>query len=78
MIETYEGIFISEYALHYLGMFLLSSLVRYRPPIWTHTIKSSVTSGRAADDKSLALVEKFMDLSIFEFALMVPKVMNAD
>ena len=43
MIEDYEGAFISEYALHYLGMFLLSSLVRYRPQIWSHAIKAWVT-----------------------------------
>jgi hypothetical protein len=78
MIEAYEGAFISEYALHYLGMFLLSSLVRYRPQIWRHAITSSLTGEKTADDKALALVENFLDLSIFEFVAMVSKAMNAN
>jgi hypothetical protein len=67
MIQDYEGVFISEYSLHYLGMFLLSSLVRYRPQIWSHAIKAWVTREKPADDRALALIEKFMDLTINEF-----------
>ena len=78
IIEAYDGAFISEYALHYLGMFLLSSLVRYRPQIWSHAITSSVTREKAADDKALALIEKFMDLSLYEFPCMVAKAMTMD
>lgn len=67
MIEDYDGAFISEYALHYLGMYLLSSLVRYRPQIWIHAIKASATREKPADDKALALIEKFMELTINDF-----------
>jgi hypothetical protein len=76
MIEDYGGAFISEYALHYLGMFLLSSLVRYRPQIWSHAIKAWVTREKPADDKALALIEKFMDLTINEFPDMAVKAMT--
>ncbi len=52
--------YLSEVALHYLGMFLLSSLVRYRPTTWVHAIRRSVTSVNPADDRALALTEEFM------------------
>jgi hypothetical protein len=41
-------------------MFLLSSVVRYRPQTWGHAISRSVTEENAADDRALALIESFM------------------
>jgi len=78
MIEGYGGAFISEYALHYLGMFLLSSLVRYRPQIWSHAIKASVTREKPADDRALAFIEKFMDLTINGFPNMAIEAITKD
>ena len=60
LISPVEGVYVSEYALHYLGMYLLSSLVRYRPQAWVHAITRSVTPENPADDKALALIEAFM------------------
>ncbi len=70
-IEPYDGQFISEYSLHYLGMYLLSSLVRYRPQIWGHAISKSVTQNSPADDQALALIENFMDVVLSGFPRMV-------
>jgi hypothetical protein len=46
-------------ALQFLGSFLLSSLVRYRPQIWQNSISQSVTAESPADDRALSLIEKF-------------------
>jgi hypothetical protein len=60
LISPISGLYLSEFALHYLGMFVLSSLVRYRPQRWVHAITRSVTAENPSDDRSLALVEEFM------------------
>ena len=54
---------LSEFSLHYLGLFLLSSLVRYRPQTWTHAISRSATPNEPVDDQALSLVERFLDLN---------------
>jgi hypothetical protein len=54
---------ISEFSLHYLGLFLLSSLVRYRPQTWTHAISRSAIPNEPVDDQALSLVERFLDLN---------------
>jgi len=54
---------LSEYSLHYLALFLLSSLVRYRPHIWTSAVTSSPLPNQAADDRALSLIEKFLDVN---------------
>ena len=71
MVEPYQGEYISEYSLYYLGMYLLSSLVRYRPQVWAHSISRSVTSEKSADDRALAIIEKFMNIAITKFPDMV-------
>lgn len=62
LVRAIDGVFYSEYALHYLGMFLLSSLVRYRPKTWVHAVTRTATSETPADDQALALIEAFMEL----------------
>jgi hypothetical protein len=47
---------ISEFSFHYLGLFLLSSLVRYRPQTWMHAISRSVLEQMPADDQALTLM----------------------
>jgi hypothetical protein len=54
---------LSEFSLHYLGLFLLSSLVRYRPQTWTHAISRSAIPNEPVDDQALSLVERFLDLN---------------
>jgi hypothetical protein len=66
-IEPFEGLYLSELSLYYLGMFLLSSLVRYRPEIWGHALSRRATSELPADDSTLTLIERFMDLSLSVF-----------
>lgn len=71
MVESYQGEYISEYSLYYLGMHLLSSLVRYRPQVWTHSLSRSVTIEKNADDRALAIIEEFMNRAITEFPNMI-------
>ena len=60
MVAPFEGTYLSDFSLYYLGMFLLSSVVRYRPQTWGHAISRSVTEENAADDRAVALIESFM------------------
>lgn len=52
---------VSEYSLIYLGNFLLSSLVRYRPEIWGNAISSRFSQSGGSDDHCMALIESFLD-----------------
>jgi len=58
LVAPLNGAYLSEYSMHYLGMFLLSSLVRYRPQTWVHAISRSATAENPADDQALALLER--------------------
>jgi hypothetical protein len=62
-ISPVRGFHFSEFSLHYLGLYLLSSLVRYRPQIWTHAISRSSFENLEADDKALSLIERFLALN---------------
>jgi hypothetical protein len=55
-----NGVYISQPALVYLGIFLLSSLVRYRPEIWIHAMARGTSSERPADDHAISLLENFL------------------
>jgi hypothetical protein len=70
-IQPHEGVNLSEFSLYFLGSYLLSSLVRYRPQTWQRAISRSFSSQESADDRSLALVEKFLDLIYIHFPAMV-------
>lgn len=67
LIESWNGIFFSELSLYYLGMFLLSSLVRYRPTIWANAIARRSFPEKPLDDHALALIEEFIDQSLTVF-----------
>lgn len=58
-IQPFGGKHLSELSWQFLGSFLLSTLVRYRPQVWQHAVSRSVSSERPADDRSLALLEQF-------------------
>lgn len=62
LISPFGDVYISESALHYLGMYLLSSLVRYRPQTWVHAVTRSIAPRIPADDQALALLEAFMTI----------------
>jgi hypothetical protein len=70
------GSYLSEFSFHYLALFLLSSLVRYRPHIWMHAISRSVMSDTPADDRALSLVERFLDINVSAIPEMVVTVLN--
>ena len=50
---------------HYIAwlLYLLSTLVRYRPLLWMHAISRSVIAEAPADDKMLSLIERFLSLN---------------
>jgi YaaC-like Protein len=75
-IQPIKNVTLQEYALQFLGTFLLSSLVRYRPQIWQNAISRSVTEHSAADDRALSLIEKFLDDTLREFPDMVVHVID--
>jgi hypothetical protein len=75
-ISPINKLFLSEYSLHYMCLFLLSSLVRYRPQIWTNAISGSSILGESSDDKSLSLIELFLDLNRNQIPEMVFAVLN--
>lgn len=71
VIQPCEGVNLSEFSLQFLGCFLLSSTVRYRPQIWQHAISRSVSPVTPADDRSLALIQRFLDNVLTEIPKMV-------
>jgi hypothetical protein len=75
-VSPFSGQYVSEFSLHYMGLFLLSSLVRYRPQTWIHAISRSVVADMPADDQSLSLIERFLDINGSEIPEMVVSVLN--
>lgn len=62
LIAPLQDRYICPPSLAYLGICLLSSLVRYRPDTWLHAISRRASQERPADDQSLALIERFLHL----------------
>jgi hypothetical protein len=75
-ISRVQGRYLSEFALQYLGMFILSSLVRYRPQTWMHAISRSVTAEGPADDQALSLIDRFLEISGESVPQMVLTMLN--
>jgi hypothetical protein len=75
-MQPINGVKLNEYSLQFLGSFLLSSLVRYRPQIWQHAISRSFTEQSPADDRSLSLIEKFLNEVLIGFPEMVVRVID--
>jgi hypothetical protein len=65
---------LSEFALQFCGVFLLSSLVRYRPQIWQHALSHTALEHRAADDRALSLIESFLQHVLSDFPALVEHV----
>jgi hypothetical protein len=66
LISPYNNLYLSKMSLHYLGIFLLSSLVRYRPQIWGNTISRSIIDNSKSNDYMLSILEEFMKLHVEE------------
>jgi hypothetical protein len=62
-----ENVSLSEESWHFIGCFLLGSLVRYRPQIWQHAISRSARSDRPSDDHALAMIEQFLGIVARDF-----------
>jgi len=77
-IAPVNGQYLSELSLHYLGMFLLSSLVRYRPQAWVQAISRSSTTDAPADDQALSLIERFLEYNSNVFPNIVTAILNPD
>jgi len=75
-ISPINDIFISEFSLHYVALYLLSSLVRYRPQSWGHAISRSASTELPADDKILALLEQFMEINQIAIPQLIPTAVN--
>lgn len=76
LISPVQGVQLSEFSLQYLALFLLSSLVRYRPQIWAHAIARSAYADKPLDDKMLSLIEKFLDTNRNSIPELVVQVLN--
>jgi len=59
--ESFEGKFISEFSLYYLGAYILSSIARYKPNVWMRLISHSIFIDKSGDDYLHAILEIFMD-----------------
>jgi hypothetical protein len=71
-IAAFRGIYFSEFSLHCLGLYLLSSLVRYRPDTWVGALSRRAVNGGSADDEVLALVQAFLNVNSSE----IPRFIN--
>lgn len=69
-VESFEGLQISAMSLLYLGMGMLGSLVRYHPHLWVHALSRSAYETRPADDRAIAILDKFTELSLEAFPRM--------
>ena len=67
LIESWNELFLTELCLYYVGMFLLSSLVRYRPHSWANAIARRSFPEKHLDDRALVLIEEFVDLGLKVF-----------
>ena len=75
-IAPFSGHYLSEYSLIYIGLFLLSSLVRYRPDTWSHAVSRSSMQDRPADDQALSLIQSFLESAQGAIPSLVVKVLN--
>jgi hypothetical protein len=75
-VSPIGGMYLSEFSLHYMALFLLSSLARYRPQTWMHAISRSVVADSPADDQSLSLIERFLDINVGAIPEMIVSVLN--
>lgn len=69
--QPVRDVYLSEYTLQYMGSYLLSSLVRYRPQIWQHAIFNTFLMSSSSDDRCLALIQRFLEIILEEFPKMV-------
>jgi hypothetical protein len=76
-VSPVRGCYLSEFSYHYLAIFLLGSLVRYRPETWTHAISHSVMPETPADDQALSMIGQFLNLNSSVVPGMIVRVLSA-
>ena len=76
LTEPVGGRYIADASLKYAGMYLLSSLVRYRPQTWVHSVARMDTVERPADDAALSLVEYFMGSAQSTFVALANRLLT--
>jgi len=72
-----EGRSVCEHSLQLLGLLALSSLVRYRPHVWTGCVHRRPISGRPVDDSLLPVIETFLRTATEAFPKLVADVLLA-
>jgi hypothetical protein len=75
-VAPFNGLYISEFSLHYLTLFLLSTLVRYSPERWMAALTRSITPESKPDDRCLALIEQFLSVNAEFVEGYVTRVLN--
>ncbi|HKR40083.1 MAG TPA: YaaC family protein [Paraburkholderia sp.] len=76
LVSPIGGHVVAEYALQYVALFILSSLVRYRPQTWMHSLSRTAMGERRADDAPLALIERLMDINQTKMPILVDSIIN--
>ena len=76
-MEPLNSVSLSEFSLQFCGSFILSSLVRYRPQIWQHALSRSSSLESPADDRTLALIEQFLQIVFTSFPKLVVHTISA-
>ena len=54
-----------------MAIFLLGSLVRYRPEIWVHSISGRSTNQREYDDQCMAIVDNLLGITLSTYPMFV-------
>lgn len=75
-ISPINDTYVSEFSLAYIGLFLLSSLVRYRPDTWAHAVSRTSLQDRPVDDRPLALVQAFLEANLNDIPALIIKLIN--
>jgi hypothetical protein len=76
VISPINDLHVSEFSFQYLALYLLSSLARYRPQIWTHAISRSTFQEVVPDDKALSLIEEFLAMNSIILPNVVATILN--
>lgn len=75
-IEPLNGKYWSEFSISYATLFLLSSLVRYRPHTWAHAVSGRSSSESPSDDQMIALIESFLRQNSFDVPEMIENTID--
>lgn len=58
--QPINGQYLAELSASYAALFLLGSLVRYRPHSWNHAVSGAIVPDRPSDDRAISIVEAFL------------------